>query len=192
MHVPELCLSTTSENHTIKQVCGTDKTIHTCMGKISSNYSLSITLASPHINSHSRFIQDRGCRWVALKGTHRGWPSKQFLTKSLAWSKISFSFALPEEIWLLQNHFFRPETHQQLGERCKQHYKQTFFCVLQLVLLIRGLCTKNMLRKKMIKYWHEQASNELDSVAKKTWRHLLANPERRKYSAVHNLFDATG
>ena len=56
---------------------------------------------SPSLNN-SRFLhithhlKDPGCRRAVLKGTHRARPSKQFLTKSLAWSEISLNLALAE------------------------------------------------------------------------------------------------
>ena len=68
---------------------------------------------------HSRFIQDPGSRTAVLKGTYRGRPSKQVLTKSLAWSEIMQLQFCSRRIDLTPtNYFLRPETrHRQINAR---------------------------------------------------------------------------
>ena len=112
-HTCKFCLSTTSGNHTINHVRGTDKTIHNQPGtmfphlirakyhQITLTHSITLAFSTSIIRCIklpwlSRVIQDPGCRRAVLKGTHRGRPSKQFSTKSLAWSEISLNFALAE------------------------------------------------------------------------------------------------
>ena len=98
-------LSTTSVNHTINFAAITtlSKTTHnSTFNTPTENLSL-----SPHKSSHgtfldsnSRFIQDPGCKPEVENETWSRRLSKQFLTKSLAWSEISIN--LPEWISLLE------------------------------------------------------------------------------------------
>ena len=46
-----------------------------------------------------------------MNGTHRDWPSKQFLTKSLAWSEISNIFCRRIDL-TPKNYFVRPRLHR--------------------------------------------------------------------------------
>ena len=46
----------------------------------------------PFLYSHSRFIQDPGCKPAVEKEYIEPPPSTQFFTKSLAWSEISINF----------------------------------------------------------------------------------------------------
>ena len=60
------------------------------------------------------------------------------------------------------------------GERYKQHCKM-FLCLLQLV---SGFLYWKHHKKKMVKYWTSLKWDFRETVAKKSWRYLFANPHR--------------
>ena len=151
--IPEFCLSTTSGNHTINHVCHTDRNILTQSGKMFAYLTWTkchqITLAqllllSPHKSSNgtvdlfkipARFERDT-----------RGWPSKQFLTKSLAWSEICINVALAEQMWVLQTTFWG------------QTLVTTHIKALQYDAFLsqaRDQCLTRLakMRQKMVTYW---------------------------------------
>ena len=78
-HIPEICLSTLSVNHTINDFGGNQtlpKTTHNTStfntGETSSNYAVNLSL-SPHKFSRladNRFIQDPGCKSLFEKDTY--------------------------------------------------------------------------------------------------------------------------
>ena len=151
--IPEFCLSTTSGNHTINHVCHPDRNILTQSGKMFVHLTWTkchqITLAqllllSPHKSSHgtvdlfkipARFERDT-----------IGWPSKQFLTKSLAWSEICINVALAEQMWVLQTTFW--------GQRLvTTHIKALQYDAFLSQARDQCLTRLAKMRKKMVTYW---------------------------------------
>ena len=105
-HIPEICLSTLSGNHTINDFGGnhdpksTHNTSTLNTGETSSNYSVNLSL-SPHKSSHGTFLDSLTIDLFKIPDVTSGWkgdikppPSTQFFTKSLACSEISMNFHL--------------------------------------------------------------------------------------------------
>ena len=151
--IPEFCLSTTSGNHTINHVCHTDRNILTQSGKMFAHLTWTkchqttlaqLLLLSPHKSSHgtvdlfkipARFERDT-----------RGWPSKQFLTKSLAWSEICINVALAEQMWVLQTTFW--------GQTLvTTHIKASQYDAFLSQARDQCLTRLAKMRQKMVTYW---------------------------------------